>query len=229
MTLKEIFEKTAWPEVAIALVTEYPNQRKSIQGYETVYDGLRKRETSPSTSQLAVELVEDNLEPGSFYYDVYGKKEGDGEILGLMFTPWSEWMGMEITKETLSALSPEEIVAHCLYEMTFCGFTEKEMEYEREKTIKTVEEAKTDPDSYIELDLDSFQVKTQMKDRLRALDRWLQWSGIAKEYFGESAEWFEEHFTGESAPDTFSEIDRHTLKAALKELATEIRNTADRL
>lgn len=34
-------------------------------------------------------------------------------------TPWEQWLGMEITLETIQNFSATNIVAHCLYEMTW--------------------------------------------------------------------------------------------------------------
>ena len=41
--------------------------------------------------------------------------------------PWGEWMGLDISPETLENFSYAEIVAHCLYEMTWFGGSEEEV------------------------------------------------------------------------------------------------------
>lgn len=122
MILKEVFERVHWTEVAIAIVSSYPNQRKSIHEYEDVFNLLKQRSPIASEMRLVIEYIEDDLEPG-YYYHLSGKKEGDDQNRSLMFCPWSKWLGMKVSEATLSALSYPQIVAHILFEITFAGFT----------------------------------------------------------------------------------------------------------
>jgi hypothetical protein len=43
---------------------------------------------------------------------------------GLGFVLWATWLGMAIDSDTLARCSREEIVAHCLWEMTWYGYDE---------------------------------------------------------------------------------------------------------
>jgi len=43
----------------------------------------------------------------------------------LMGTSWHEWLFMPINKKSMEQFSEIEIIAHCLWEMTFCGFEEE--------------------------------------------------------------------------------------------------------
>lgn len=138
MILKEIFERAQWPEVAIAFVSSYPNQRKTLRGYEDVFELLQKKTPIASDCQLVIESVEDDSESGQYYYHLFGKKEGDDKNWSLMFCPWSEWVGMEVSEVTLSELSDAQIVAHCLFEMTFFGFTEEGIESEKKRLVGRV-------------------------------------------------------------------------------------------
>ena len=52
---------------------------------------------------------------------------------GLEYIPWSEWLGYTMEKETVDNLTPDEIYAGCLFEMTWCGFTEKKRNEARER------------------------------------------------------------------------------------------------
>ncbi len=40
MTLKELLKTILWQDIAIALVTAYPNQRKLLEGYQIVFENL---------------------------------------------------------------------------------------------------------------------------------------------------------------------------------------------
>lgn len=49
---------------------------------------------------------------------------------------------MEISPESLLHFSELEIISHCLYEMTFIGFEEKEIQEELKSIEKSIEDYK---------------------------------------------------------------------------------------
>lgn len=67
------------------------------------------------------------------YIDVSGlynnpKNEEEKYSQGIEFIPWRMWLGMDISNESLQSFSAQEIIIHCLYEMTFVGFTEEDIQ-----------------------------------------------------------------------------------------------------
>lgn len=81
----------------------------------------------------------------------------------------------------------------------------------------------------IELKPEDLHMEISMKDWINDAGRRLSWGAFSKEYYGESAKWFREHFADDRAPESYSELDRQTLKAALKEVARSIEHAADNL
>ena len=228
MTLNELLETTPWQDIAIALVTAYPNQRKLLEGYQIVFETLKLMD--PKDSDLTLNVVYDDSYSEDGGHDVYGiKADKPDERWGLLFVSWAEWLGMELAPETISAYSHSQIAALCLFEMTFFGFTEDKREQENQKLMKTADEAKQHPERLHKLDPCILAHEFTMKEWLTDLNHWLRWASVSKEYFGENAHWFAEHFTGKNAPATFDEIDRHTLKSALKEIANQILYVAKEL
>ena len=61
------------------------------------------------------------------------------------------------------------------------------------------------------------------------MDRWLRWGTLSREYFGENISWFKNRFLVDNAPENYNELDRQTLKAALKEVARDIMDVAKKL
>lgn len=59
------------------------------------------------------------------WHDVSGYNEKDPLLFGLSFNEWEEWLGLEIQPETIQDYLPVDIVAHCMWEMTFMGFTQR--------------------------------------------------------------------------------------------------------
>lgn len=140
MTLKELLETTSWEEVATRLATSYPSQKESLPGYKRVYAVLLEKEPAASNMIITLEPVADADEKGGSYESVFGKIEGLGQPFCLSITPWSEWLGMSIDPETIRKYTPEEIAAHCLYEMTFHGFTEEKIQGFAKKLEESIDE-----------------------------------------------------------------------------------------
>jgi hypothetical protein len=78
---------------------------------------------------------------------------------GLDFKPWNEWLGMNLEPNSLEQFSHEEIVAHCLWEMTFYSFDQTRIQAVLEKLNEmipnleggTFEEILKAADSLVEL------------------------------------------------------------------------------
>ncbi|MBT9133171.1 MAG: hypothetical protein DDT33_01707 [Firmicutes bacterium] len=66
---------------------------------------------------------------------------------GIEFTGWAEWLGMEIDQDSFSKYSESGIIGHCLWEMTFYGFTQDDIKKAIDRINKSAEEAKTNPSS----------------------------------------------------------------------------------
>ena len=62
-----------------------------------------------------------------------------------------------------------------------------------------------------------------MKDVLKRLQKWIRWGGLAEEYYGMDENTFIRWFVSDDAPEYYDELDRWTLKAALREVAERIR------
>ena len=84
--------------------------------------------------------------PNGYYVGVSGRKKdsaNDGHEItpfyAIEFTPWDEWLSMEIDSNTISEFAELDIIAHCLYEMTFIGFDETKIQGELNHLDKTAE------------------------------------------------------------------------------------------
>lgn len=110
----------------------YPEEAQDLSMFQTVFERL-KNSVHTSYDELEIVLIESNYEsdihtPERYCVDVYGRdKEPDSEhgicmYYALEFMGWDKWLGMSIAPETLERFAEVEIIAHCLFEMTFTGF-----------------------------------------------------------------------------------------------------------
>lgn len=147
--LHDLLEETDFETAFKALCKWFRDQEGSREGYESVYDkikGMKPRKHKLSDLFIKVEVVKEEEEDIGIgdWLNVCGKDVISKSIInyGLEFEDWNDWISMFITQDTLGTLSKEDIVAACLYEMTFYGFTEEKIQERRDELMGTVKLAK---------------------------------------------------------------------------------------
>jgi hypothetical protein len=163
MILKQLIEDTSWEEIKESLIRVCKVSDDNFDGYMSVIQKLSDMEPVLNKTRICVEWVPpDEKFNDEGYWDVHGKdgtlqKDTDdfqffkdcseefanSEVTyAIEFTPWKEWLGMEIDPETANniELTRSDIVAQCLWEMTFCGYEEEEIQEKVDDLKKRVED-----------------------------------------------------------------------------------------
>jgi hypothetical protein len=112
----------------IEAIARFYDQRKTQWLPDAVSDvlgQLRKLAPDPAGSryQLSIELTQPVDPKDKPFWDVSCIKEGDPDCCGLDLSPWDEWLALRVPQSLLDKMTAAEIVAHCVWEMTFYGFT----------------------------------------------------------------------------------------------------------
>ncbi len=89
--------------------------------------------------RLMIEYVPKDDEFGG-YWDVSAQDLEDLEFYAIEFRPWEDWLGMEIDPETLKTISSLDIICHCLWEMTFIGYEQDEIQKQWQEILRTKNE-----------------------------------------------------------------------------------------
>lgn len=129
----QILEETAWPQVWEQLQKLYSIPAEGEPAYRRAFDEVRG--LAPAATALKIEIKEydpESDESGGCRFGVSGIAEDAS--FGIEFSPWSEWKGMEILSNTLERFSPAEIAAHCLEEMIFAGFSQRDIDQKAKKS-----------------------------------------------------------------------------------------------
>ena len=154
MKFAELVYKYQWDEICPALINLYPNDQKNIAGFKMVFEQLQMLTPAESNMRIILEEVFGEFENG-WYTCVSGKngtfkKEENPEILkddkignqevsyGIEFVDWKKWLGMDIDLGSISNYSETDIIAHCLWEMTFYGYTQEAI---KEQSVQLEEKA----------------------------------------------------------------------------------------
>ena len=138
MTLKELTDSISEADVIQALVATYDVDEKELEGYRTLLRSLKGRTKVSGNHVLMIEHV--STEDGEEYEDVYGTVPGESQTYSLTLCPRDEWLGMQVAPAVLERYSKAGIVAHCLWEMTFHGFTDEQVDAFRHSLEKDIEE-----------------------------------------------------------------------------------------
>jgi hypothetical protein len=138
VTLHSLFLRVFWSDVARALRRCYPSDARELQPYLAAFHNMRRMVPEDCPSVLVIEPEpldpedldpEDDGPPGERAHvscrdGSLNEHTGQEARLGLDLTPWPRCLGMKVTPATRQAYTDAEVVAHCLWELTWYGFDE---------------------------------------------------------------------------------------------------------
>ncbi|MCP4353510.1 MAG: hypothetical protein GY795_49300 [Desulfobacterales bacterium] len=159
MKLKELIDKNEWTDVKKSLLEAYPDDDVEPEEYEDVYKALSSMTLRETDMRICIEESFDEEYDDEPDISVFGKdgtlnreikdfeylsKSGDREYANseacysLDLVPWNIWIGMKIDPLLLEKYSETEIIAYCLWEMTFAGFDQDEIRKQADEVCERV-------------------------------------------------------------------------------------------
>jgi len=178
MTFANLIAHLAWPDVLAALLRLYPDEKKSLEGYRVVLAHLKQLDPEMSKMRIIVEerfqpeideaphidvtgrdgTLNRELEDFKHFQDEVDEEYASAEAdFSLSFLPWAKWLGMQINPATLEEFSQPDIAAHCLWEMTFHGFEESDVE----ETRAEIEQRAAEVDAMTEEEREKFLIPAE--------------------------------------------------------------------
>lgn len=190
MKFKELLHQVSWDDVE-KYITDYYYEDENDQatanmpGYQSVFNELHfmkpidtkmricLNEVTPDMDDscdepyIIVDGKDGTLNKESSDFECWGPNVPEEvanaeQSFGIEFAPWCEWLGMEIDAETINTYTPVEIVANCLFEMTYMGYSEDKIQGELNMLNERVNEIKnmTEEEKKTKLmSLDEFEKK----------------------------------------------------------------------
>ena len=153
MKFEELLEDLTWDEVKEALIKNHELSDEDLEDYEKVFFKLRAMDSVETKMRICLSYIDENdfFPPdiaGEPYWDIYGRdgtlnKEtafsnnhelqewlDDETTYALDFTPWNEWLGMEIDGDCANdiRLTRADIASNCLWELTFIAYDEENIQ-----------------------------------------------------------------------------------------------------
>jgi len=148
--MKNLLDKFTDQEILKRLFQLYPDQKKSKAGYVSALAELRVTKPKKSVGmKIRLRSIHDDIDPKNIedYVSVDGYKRGSPTGWAIEYTPWSEWLGWKITKESFKNFSELDIMTYCLWEMTWSGYSSSEIKKVIDGLIKIKDEALKDIES----------------------------------------------------------------------------------
>lgn len=140
MLFKELLNKYDDTAIIDKIVTLYPKEIECIGGYQSALLELRETDVvadDEGFSILVHEIIEGNRK-GSM--DVSGIQEGDDENWSFSLTEWGKWLGMPVVQESIDTYGELAVLAHCMWELCWHGYTNAEHTEIRDELDKRIEE-----------------------------------------------------------------------------------------
>lgn len=125
-TLWELVHKSGFDDVWEYLHKLYRLEHFIYDAYKAVYIELCTLEPYENKDNISIYLEKvDDSDEGST--NVFGKIVGsdNNERLNLSYLNWEKWLGFNVGNDVFRRMTYQEIVAHCIYEMIFNGFTQE--------------------------------------------------------------------------------------------------------
>jgi hypothetical protein len=141
MILNDLFQdyRVLVPKISGVVREKYPDNADYYY-VEYVFDACLSKAPRKSDKNLEI-MIDGVLSDGKIWFDVYGLCKDTGTKYALELNDWEEWLAYPISAVTAEHYSDEEILAHCIEEMTFLGMEEDVREM-RDKLNSMVDDIK---------------------------------------------------------------------------------------
>jgi len=150
-TLRDIFAETNDADVIAAVADIYECNKEWLP--EAIANTLAElRRLTPVAGGDAHELHVDRTEPllpeDTPGWDVWCRKAGEpDERYSLSLSPWEEWLAVEVPETMRKRMPAAEIAAHCIWDMTFHGWTQEQIAAQRaelDRRVREIDEGKVE-------------------------------------------------------------------------------------
>lgn len=147
MTLQDLLDQFTDKDIFAKLFKLYPDQRKSKAGYKAALFEMRNINPKTTDMTILVHTVPPNDLNDEEYVSVSGRypKEPDTNY-AIEFEPWDVWLGANLHPDT-TYLPPLDALCHCLWEMTWRGYSDKEVQTEAKELFGHMAEVMKDIDA----------------------------------------------------------------------------------
>lgn len=135
--------ETSWDDVAQAMTKDYDwlTERDYFHDkYGEIYERLKTTELIDSDKFVYIKFIQEGEDEEDWYTDVTMSVDGitDSRI-GIDFVEWGECLSLQVNPVAFDAYTIPEILGHFLYEITFYGATNEQVQAKYRKICDDVD------------------------------------------------------------------------------------------
>jgi hypothetical protein len=128
MTFKDIIIQSNFRDVKKSLLQFYPSQTCNINKYANIYRQLIQKEPKRLDIHwmIMIEYTCSILDEKNKCWQIYSVMLDDPfkEHFDIKYIPWDQWLSYDMNIKQIKNIGMTNIIAHCLYEMTYYGWDE---------------------------------------------------------------------------------------------------------
>ena len=136
MLFKDAVMKVNKEEVKESFVKLYPTYAHNVDKYLSVLDKLKAMEPAAEAGNLIVAV--DWYEPDTGWEEIEDETEGSYRVHGfepeketfwaIEYSHWNNWLAWQADERYILLHNIADYIAHCLWEITWAGFEEDDIE-----------------------------------------------------------------------------------------------------
>lgn len=134
MRICDLIKSLKFDSVKVKIQLHYG--QKDIDKYEKLFSALKKKQipdtvsgdltifikTFAETEDDSIFITEFDENDPRLHFDVCGYMDSEDIVYSIAASDYEEFLTYQIDEDTSEKFSPENILAHCLYEITAYGF-----------------------------------------------------------------------------------------------------------
>ncbi len=136
MIFKDVIDSVEIDKVREKFISLYPDYVDNVDKYMDVLKKLKEMEPQKDKNSLDMVVAVDYYEPefdedevvGSYRVHGFDENSEISYFWAIEYSEWSKWLGWKADKRYISIYGKDAYVSHCLWEMTYGGFTEDEIQ-----------------------------------------------------------------------------------------------------
>ena len=150
MTLRDLVLEVTAADVTEAIGRLYDQAEKEWVGEAITHVLEQLRSLTPAAEGANCELHIEFTQPvpdEEPAWQVWASQDHDTERYSLSLSPWEEWLAACVSPSLHEAMPAAEIVAHCIWDMTFHGWTQEqiaEFRAELDRRAQEIDEGKAE-------------------------------------------------------------------------------------
>jgi hypothetical protein len=131
MTLKELFDRCEFKDIAPYISQYYRREAAGMAQFKQAFDILRHTQPEADTENpnkkitVARNIIEEDLKP---FYEEFPDHYIPVSVSNCWGDDWQSELAMEVAVSDEITVSDSEIAAHCLWQLTFWGFDQSSLE-----------------------------------------------------------------------------------------------------